>query len=235
MKSARLLLLCGAAAALFAPAAGRAAVYDAATDLTPAHTTNPNGVWSYGYDPAGAGYGFKAFDTFTAAGPFLLWTDSTYIHSGDPLAGKNISDTTATWVPPGMMVLHPGPAAYEDNAILRFTAPATGYYDARFQVFRGDAGTTFAWIVHNGNLATPLAALGSTDADPLYHDAHLALQAGDTLDVVVGNGGVYYGDTTPLTATIANSSAPPVPEPAAGFSMLAGLALIASRVLRRGR
>jgi hypothetical protein len=212
-------------------ACGPALAYDAAADFDPQTVTNPNGVWSYGYDPAGNGYQFKPFDLLQICGgtTLLCWNDSTYIFSNTPWVGKNIGSTPVNTVLPGQMGFHPGPTPYEDDAILRFTAPSTGQYEVWVQMFRGDAGGTDGWIVLNGDFTTPLASLGHTDFNPVYHNALLVLHAGDTLDAVVGNQGSYFGDSTPLNYRISL-----VPEPGAPVLLLAGLAFCGLAAWRRG-
>ena len=80
----------------------------------------------------------------------------------------------------------------------------------------------------NGNLALPLASLGVTSINPGFTTASLELNAGDTIDFVVGNYGDFYFDNTPIEVSIAA-----VPEPHPMWLLLAGIPLIVRRMARR--
>lgn len=211
--------------------AGPAMAWDAAGDFDLQSSANPNGVWSYGYDPAALpGYQLKLFDALDT-GPVLAWRDGSYQSLGTPSFAKNLTGGTINggWGADQVM-LHPGPTANGDAAILRFTAPTTGRYDVQSQFFVGDQGAVDVWIVLNGSFDAPLAALGDSAADPQWNAAGLALAAGDTLDFVVGNAGNFFYDTTPLAVSIVSS----VPEPAPALLWACGAALLACRVRRQG-
>jgi hypothetical protein len=192
-----------------------ATTWDATNDFTASTTSNPNGVWSYGYDPAStAGYQFKAFNKFSNAN----WTDSQYQSSGTPAFGKNLSGATVSGVQPGQITLHPGPVPNGDAAILRFTAPISSLYNVSAKFFSGDSSETDAWIVTNGNFTSPLISLGVTSANPSHTITSLQLAAGETLDFVVGNHGSYTFDNTPLTVQIALASQPAATCPSDTFN-----------------
>jgi len=205
------------------------AAWDATADFNATTITNPNGVWSYGYDPAAtAGYQLKTFDLFTATLLPIAWQDSTYVYSMAPNFEKNTATSRIAGTLPGQIALHPGPATNGDAAILRFTAPQTGSYSIRAQFFAGDLGETEAWAVLNNDFLAPLGALGTTNLNPKFSIGALSLAADDTVDFVVGNRGSYFGDTTPLTAQISV-----VPEPGIPMLLLLGLGCIGLRVLAR--
>ncbi len=220
---------------LLACASAQAAVYDAAADFTPATTTNPNGVWSYGYDAAGdsGSYALVAFDVFDNSPSAPNWRKNGYNSSGAPTFYKAQTGPLNGLVL-GQVALHPGPAATlfvnDDAAILRFTAPGNGLYAVNSQFFASGGGGTTAWVVLNGNFGIPLAALGSTGSSPSYIVPSLALSVGDTLDFVVGNAGSFFSDTTGLNVSISV-----VPEPAAWVLWAGGLAALGTLARRRGR
>ncbi len=203
-------------------AVNAATIWDSANEFTPLTTTNPNGVWSYGYNPASiAGYQFKAFDLFSVVaygGSGPGWVDSTYNVFTTPSLGKNVTSSPLYGIQPGQISLHPGVAANGDEAILRFIAPTTASYNINAQFFAGDGGETDAWIVKNGLFTSPLVALGITSNNPVFSTSALLLAAGDSLDFVVGNHGSFSGDSTPLSVQISQ-----VPLPGAAWLMLSGL------------
>ena len=180
------------------PTQSQATVWDAASDFTLLTTANPNGVWSYGYDPASAvGYQFKAFNQFSAAvGSSIIWVDGSYVTLNTPSLYKNLSSSSVVGILPGQISLHPGPTSNGDAAILRFTAPATGSYGVNAQFFAGDTSETDARVVLNGNFNSALQFFGVTSTNPIFSAGALALAAGDTLDFVVGNAGSFFFDST---------------------------------------
>jgi PEP-CTERM motif len=217
-----------AVASLALSVASHAASWDANADFTALSTTNPNGVWGYGYDPAAlSGYQFQAFDQLNLLA-YTLWTDSMYNSLNTPAFGKNNSSSVVNGGAPGQIILHPGPTPNGDAAILRFTSPATGIYEVSAQFLTGDSGETDAWVVMNGDFASPLVSLGVTSANPTYNTTGISMLAGDTLDFVVGNHGNYFFGTTPLTVQISA-----VPEPSTTLMCLAGAAWIAFAMRRR--
>ena len=92
--------------------------WDATKDFTAKTTVNPNGVWSYGYDPAAtAGYQFKAFNKLSGT-TLPIWNDSAYTSLLAPNFVKNLSTSSTFGILPGQISIHPGPVASGDAAIL---------------------------------------------------------------------------------------------------------------------
>ena len=226
MKNNRVLFSAALCAALPFMAPANAATWDATADFNATTTANPNGAWSYGYSPgSGSNYMFKRFDQLQDSAGVLHWGDSQYESLRAPAFFKNNSSDTVTGAPPGVIALHPGLFENGDRAILRFTAPSSDFYSFVAQFFSGDIGETDAWIVMNEDFGSQLASLGVTSLSPTFSLTALALNAGDTIDFVVGNWGNYLFDTTPLSVLMSTASAP-VPEPATLLMAAMGLGLL---------
>ncbi|MFN9746664.1 MAG: calcium-binding protein, partial [Betaproteobacteria bacterium] len=174
-----------------------AATYDAVADFRT--TSNPAGVWTYGYSPeGGAGYAMTPFDVAEGSG----WSKAGYGSPGTPAAWKNTAGSPQQGVGPGQVSLHPGPRAWGDLAILRFTAPANGLYTVSGQFFAGDSGSMSGSIVLNGDLLRPLQHFASTSNLSVFSVAPVPMASGETLDFVVGNNGSFYNGSTPLEVVI---------------------------------
>ena len=178
--------------------------------------TNPNDVWSYG-SLATFGGTFSTFTLRSVVNGFDSWHGTEY--KGDlPLVGKNITGSRYLGVPDGAINMHPGTSLY---AVSRFTAPSAGDY-AFFGGFGyGDGGSVDVHVLKNG-----ISLFDGGDESPFSLSS--ALDAGDTLDFVVGNAGDVISDSTPVAVHIVYS---PVPEPAS----FAALGLGALALFRRRR
>jgi hypothetical protein len=208
------LLLCSRAA--------DAAAFDATASFQTA--SNPNGVWSYGYSTAGEpGYTFNTFANvgLGVLGPF--WHQASL--GVFPLVSKNQTASPLENVQPGQLYLHAGPTPGGDLAILRFTAPSADTYAVEGQFFGGASGAQRGAVYANGVL---LQAFGVTTDDSIFTFAPVPLQAGGTLDFVVGNNGNYLFGATPLSVVVSQVS-----EPGTGALMLFGCAVAALRLVGR--
>jgi hypothetical protein len=191
-----------------------ATVFDATSDFST--KANPNGAWSYGFDPAAeSGFQFKLFDRVeygSHVGDSEFWLESAYgpVTIAGPWAPTIYKDLAS---PPfaggakGQIGLHPGPVPFGDSAILRFTAPASGVYSIQAQFFVGDRSETEAWVVRKDNFSAPVASLGLTSANPAFKST-TELTAGESIDFVVGNYGEYGNDSTPVTIRVEHIEAP---------------------------
>ncbi len=113
----------------------------------------------------------------------------------------NIQGSGITWVP-GQVSLHPGPSGL--YGVLRWTAPQAGQYAVNAK-FKGIAekATTDVHVLHQGKAIFDDAINVGDRGNEAACEKTVSVQAGDTIDFVVGwgNGG-YGGDTTALAATI---------------------------------
>lgn len=198
--------------------------YDATNDFSTVANGGSN-VWSYGWSSlGGSSYAMVKFDT-------PAWSMSNYNSLGTPAIWKNTGIGTSFGVAPGQISLHPGPSGGGDFAILRFTAPTAATYSVTGQFFAGDSGNMNGSIVLGGNMVTgTLQSFASTTDTSYFAPLTLSMQAGHTLDFVVGNNGSFYSGNTPVSVQI---FAAPVPEPETFAMLLAGLGVLGFAVRRR--
>ncbi len=214
---------------LLAAPAVQAATYDLAADFSIA--SNPNGVWSYGYEPDGGGTftPFLLTDTFSSSDAYG-WHILANGYGGIPAVWKN---TDASWnFPAGSVMLHP----YQYSqawSVARWTAPTAGTISISGMFGAGDtSGSMSYYIILNNNFITPLLSDWSDSSDKSFSFTNVSVSLGETLDFIVGPGagGFLYG-TTPLQATIESN---PVPLPGAVWLLGSGLGFLAWRRRRLG-
>lgn len=188
-------------------------------------TANPSGPWSYGYmmragtvpDPTT----FSLYDRFVPATPCPLWCSSG-IAGVDPNVTYNNSASVQSccgvnrieWDPGEMSI---GPGLNGELTVVRWTAPFAGHYDiaASFLDNQETGDSADAYVYHN---ATQLfaGAPGTVVGSGVSHsETSLLLEAGDTLDFIIGPGAdnVATGNHSTLIATISlnTTNHPPVP------------------------
>jgi hypothetical protein len=211
--------------------------YDATADFSP--TSNPNGVWSYGYSTTLGG----TFNLYTSSGNFLnpngtptgLDSWDKNIGLGNPAVIHNgtnapiLIDGTALYKP-GQLGLHPGPDG--EDSIVRFTASATTTYSltSSFSGLDEVGTTTDVHVFVNGvsiynNLINGFGAVDNFASS-------LTLNAGDHVEFVVGYGSNsnYQFDSTGLSATFST-----VPEPSSVVLVAIAGVVLAGTQLRRHR
>jgi hypothetical protein len=205
MKIALALLLATSATA------AEAVTYNPYTGYSTA--SNPNGVYSYGYENT-LGGSLTLFSTGGAAnGQAASWTSPMV----DQYLGVYKTATT--------ILQHPGPSG--QYSILRLTVPTTSTYVISGTFANGDNATTDVHVLTNGftDFTGAIAGAGSSSA----FSVSKYLAAGSTIDFAVGFGnGNYYNDSTLLDASIGT-----VPEPAAWMLMVTGFGLVGAVARRR--
>jgi hypothetical protein len=188
-------------------------IYDATADFSLA--SNPNGVWSYGYeDSLGA-----SLHLYDVANPDWLgksgldsWASSV-LGGRDPNVNHNRTNADLTFltvtVPAGELEFHPGPNG--QFSVIRWTAPGAGEFNLD-AAFRGNdfkyPTTTDVHILLNGNSLFSADILAYAPG-PSFSDI-ISVKSGDTIDFAVGSGpdGNYIGDTTGISAIISAVSEP---------------------------
>jgi hypothetical protein len=170
-------------------------------DLTAAFpgTTNPSGPWTYGYrfglDGALVEFSALALELGEASG--AAWYDPANHDSSVPSVWMNSGTELIYGNPAGMVALHPGLRG--EYAVVRFIAPAPGTYSAEIQFFDGDTGATDATVVVDGDTVFARAV---TADNPAFTLLPVTLDAGESIEVLVGPAGDGYADTTPVSFTI---------------------------------
>jgi hypothetical protein len=206
-------------------------VYDLAADFSLA--SNPNGVWSYGYETTlgsqlnlynGAASGFDGTPGLEA------WYSATFPPTPN-VPPATVYNSTASDVRPnfGTVIIpahsvsfHPGPTDY--FSVIRWTAPTTGLFNLDV-AFRGDdfffPTTTDVHVLLNSRslFSADVLAFGP---GPSFSDI-LSVKAGDRIDFAVGFGpdGSYTGDSTGISATLTA-----VPEPGSALLLSVGVRVV---------
>lgn len=200
-----------------------APIFDVADDFSIA--SNPNGAWSYGF-ASSLGGPFTRFTNKTTGlfNPnFRAWGHNVEFH---PFVAYNSAATNQQGsglnLDAGTIGFHPGRGFPGLFGVIRWTSPSAGDFDvaAAFQGRDPRGTTTDVHILLNdvSLLDGVINRAFGPGSGPSYSDI-LSLNAGDTIDFVVGNGGNnFFNDSTGLDATITAIEPEIVPEPA-GFAV----------------
>jgi hypothetical protein len=233
-----LLFVVSLIGSLAAPSTARAG-FDAAADFS--STSNPNGVWSYGWTQA-LGSSFIADAIHESEAGLDFWegriangaTPGSFplvVHNG---TANTIITAGTVSVAPGQLALHPGPD--NEYSVLRWTAPRNDAVSIR-SVFDGfdfvGPTSTDVHVLHNGSSLFDDDVQGFGGSSAVTFNSVLTVAQGDTIDFAVGFGrnGSFFFDTTGLSATIAT-----VPEPTARALFFVGsLGLLIHGLRRRNK
>jgi hypothetical protein len=197
-------LLFGSAFVLLYPQAGFAqtqptADYDAVRDFS--ITSNPSGVWTYGWESSlGAPLNlYTVTDSSTFPG-LSAWLETDMTMYAPPFVGHNDTDTTVCFmafcVPPGYLHVHPG--ANNELSVVRWTAPTSGTFFLQGSVRGLDLFTTTNFLAILNSEQHLFGATVSNRNPPVFFHRTLTLVAGDTVDFLVnfGQNRTYFNDST---------------------------------------
>jgi hypothetical protein len=181
--------------------------YNASADYS--STSNPNGVWSYGWTQS-RGATFNLFPNQTPVSGMYIWTSTCCgAQAGPPGDGYNETGASITvgtvTVPAKTLWFSPGPD--DENSVIRWTAPANGTYQIK-AVFWGDdfvgPTSTNVAVLHNGATLYVSYVTGFGPSSDQSYTGTVRVNAGDTVDFTVGYGtdGNYGYDSTGVSAVI---------------------------------
>lgn len=184
-------------------------------------TTNPNGVWSYGYQNTLGGALVLHNSTVPNTGIMTWCTDSNPDYKGcvnGNTTGSPVDISGMYWQPYGM-TFHPGPQ--DQKAIIRWTAPyaASVYVTASFWGANyGSGASTDVHVLHNNTelFTGQISGYGGGghnwfgSSPTQYYGGSITVAQGDTIDFACGYGnGTYYSDLTGVSGYITDT--PPGP------------------------
>jgi hypothetical protein len=224
-----------------------AAILLAGVAVPAAATTSYDAFSSFNGTQGAGGFTYGSYDgsTFT---PFTGDTGCSNKISGvvclGDLPGAFATTTGAhqsgTVIVPGdALILHPGPNAGQDSAVL-FTAPTTGNYFVDFSAFVADTNPSGVNIILfiPGLGSTPLTTLDSSNTSfslsGLLTAPGTTVPAGFQFGFAVDYDGSYYDDSTGIKFTVTSQDATgAVPEPASWAMMVGGFGLVGGAMRRR--
>ena len=195
-------------------------------------TNNPNGSYQYGYESA-LGLNFALFPDQLSGSGYAGYESAT---DGTGAAIYGVDGSVAS---SGTVIFTPGflnfsPSSTGQLAVLRYTVSSSGLYDVTGE-FRGQDShgvTTDAHVLFNNDLlnTSDFNADVNGTGDPsaqTFDIAGIHLNAGDTIDFALGDGGNGYTyDNTGLQATITETTpdaASDAPEPGSVLLVAAGV------------
>lgn len=220
--------------------AAQAITYDISTDFST--TSNPKGVWTYGFFPTVGdiptlGGTLTLYDQqLTDGSGIQIWRSSTVQSLGAPADFNNPTGSDVTTcgscspLSAHTAAFHPGPSG--EYSVYRFTTPSSGIYmlDATFGGI--DHGGTDVHILDNGSVIYSANITGGSTSSL---SQSLTLGSGELIDFAVGFGTGsdrdFFFDSTSINASLTIEA---IPEPEIYAMMGIGLALMGF-VARRKR
>jgi hypothetical protein len=221
----------GAIAVLLGLVVGTASLasaqYDPSAQFSP--TSNPNGVWTYGYEsvPIGSPFNLLTLPLPVASvpGPFInSWQSPAFgavgvFHNGTAIPQSVTIGPETSLFNPGELAMHAGPN--DEYGMVEFSAPANGIYTIQ-GTFEGIdvAGTSSTvFLLHNNAVVASSIVIPFGPPVPLA-SAPFLLNVGDTLAFAVG-GGPFNSMTALVNAQVAAVGVPePSPYALLGFALI---------------
>ena len=166
--------------------------YDAVRDFS--IQSNPNGVWSYGWE-ATLGEPLNPYtltDTTTVPGMSVWYKSGADWGDGWPVLGRNDTTKRICWrtvcIPPAYLLLHPGRSG--ESSVLRWTAPSTAKFliEGAFMGLDFVGPTTTDVHVLMNSKKSLLSGPITSYKWPLTFNMTVKVSAGDTIDFAVGFG-----------------------------------------------
>jgi hypothetical protein len=179
-----------------------AQTHDLAADFSA--NQNPNGVWSYGWSKTrGSTFQLAAIkDQDTSYGNIKAWRIAPESEPAVAFAATDINHPTVR-VPAGAVWFHPGPQC--QNAVIRWTSPASDYYMIQGWFIGRDFvyPTTTDVAILQGKIEMFSGNINNYEV-PLKFAFSTFINAGETMDFTVGCGSneTYTGDSTGIQITI---------------------------------
>jgi len=223
---------------LLSIAAGHGQTYSISGDYS--STTNPTGVWSYGWI-ASLGASLNLY-TVNFSVPGQSGSNSAWNSGGgstsDPAFGNNSSGTTYVngdfTEPTGWAFFAPG-VDDTDLSDVRFTAPNAGSYNLNlaFEGAQSEPTDTDVYVFTNGSDLYSANVDGFGGSSEQTYNGTVSLTAGQTVEIAVGHGpGQSIGnyDNTNVQGTITA-----VPEPSTWGMLIVGAGSMLGFLHRRRR
>jgi hypothetical protein len=196
-------------------------IYDAAADFSITNG-NPNGVWSYGYlapDTTTPLNLYTTTHTNYQGGPgWIGWNNPLVGNGTNPSAWKNTTGVTETvgtvQLQPGQLVEHPGPS--DEEAVVRWTAPASGTYLINVTFTGADVvgTTTDVHVLNEGVSAFDGNVNGFGNSASFSETLTLPVNFHIDFEVGFGSDNNFFFDSTGVSAQISTPQISGVPEPA---------------------
>ena len=193
--------------------AGEETIHEAFADFSPVLNPPPGSPWTYGYTWS-VGGDFDVYRSLTHdidRPQSVVWTRPENFltpNVNKNISGQDLINVDGCILHPATTYLNLHPGQNNEYSVVRFTVPSDGIYliDSAFKSLRfcSQATTTDAHVLYNSSpiFNTMINEYMSAGEHPF--STTMTLQAGDTIDFVVGVGsnGNYGADSTGLRATI---------------------------------
>jgi hypothetical protein len=210
------------------------AQYNPVTQFSP--VSNPNGVWSYGFESVPISSPFTLYPASvpvaSTPGPNIVAWEApafgpTGVYYNQTAAPQTVTlGSEVSLFNPGMLAMNTGPN--DQFSLVQFTAPINGVYqiDGTFQGIDTAGTSSSVYLLVNNLVVTSGTVTGfGPGSDVTLTTGPIVLAAGQTMAYAVG-GSPFDSMTALLNAQVAAVS---VPEPSAYALLALGLVTLAFR------